>query len=46
MKSQIKKPIENQFGVIVAKINTLVTKPKIEELENILEKQKHIRKQS
>jgi len=27
-KTQIKKTIENQFGVHVAKINTLVTKPK------------------
>ena len=27
-KTQIKKTIENQFGVHVVKINTLVTKPK------------------
>ncbi len=27
-KTQIKKTIENQFGVHVEKINTLVTKPK------------------
>ncbi len=27
-KTQIKKTIENQFGVHVAKLNTLVTKPK------------------